>query len=498
MIKPMRELADTLADFYEDPYGFVMWAFPWGEPGTTLENESGPRLWQERFLKRWGMLIKERGFIGLEPVDPIQMARASGHGIGKSALSAWIILFLMSTRPHSKGVVTSNTSDQLKTKTWGELAKWRTLCVTGQLFEYNNSKGNMNLYHVKHKDTWRVDALTCREENSEAFAGLHAANSTPWYLFDEASNVPDKIWEVAHGGLTDGEPMWFVFGNPTRNNGKFRECFGRNRHMWDTEQIDSRDVKGTNKELFAKWAEAYGEDTDFFRVRVKGMFPRSAVRQLISELLIEGAMGRHIHKSDYVFAPRVLGVDCARYGDDKCTVYLRQGLASKKLGEYRNIDTMHLAGLVAGFEDRFKTLATFVDEGGLGAGVVDRLRQLGRNPIGVNFAAASNRKECANKRAQIWCDMRDWLSSGGAISDDRDLRDDLVNQEYFYDAKNRIQLVKKEDMKKLGLASPDDGDGLALTFAEPVHQPDEFDRFAAEHGIDTSKTFAKMHYNVLG
>lgn len=493
-----EELAATLAEFYDDPVGFVQWAFPWGEEGTALESgpdgeAPGPRKWQLDFLREWGEEIKARDFTGVAPVNPIQIARASGHGIGKSALSAWIILFLINTRAHCKGVVTANTNDQLRTKTWGELAKWHNLSVTKKLFTYRNVKGGMCIFNNQHPDTWRVDALTCREENSEAFAGLHAANSTPFYLFDEASNIPEKIWEVAHGGLTDGEPMWFVFGNPTRNSGSFRQCFGRNRHLWRTDQIDSRAVAGTNKELFERWAEAYGEDSDFFRVRVKGAFPRAAVRQLIPENLVDAAQGKHLEKSQYFFAPRVLGVDVARYGDDKCTVYLRQGLASTKLSDHRGIDTMHLAGLVAQYEDRFATVATFVDETGLGAGVIDRLRQLGRDPIPVNFAAASNRPECKNKRAQIWCDLRDWLKAGGAIPDDQELRDDLVNQEFFFDAKNKIQLVKKEDMKKLGLASPDDGDGVALTFAEEVYQPTEKEEF-----VGTKNEFAKTEYNVFG
>jgi len=497
-VNPLQELAETLAGFYDDPLGFVLWAFPWGEPGTPLERTAeqeapGPRKWQAEFLTQLGHLISERDFDGSNPVDPVQMARASGHGIGKSALSAWIILFLISTRPHCKGVVTANTNDQLRTKTWGELAKWHSMSVMRHFFTYRNVKGGMCIFNNQHPDTWRVDALTCREENSEAFAGLHAASSTPFYLFDEASNIPEKIWEVAHGGLTDGEPMWFVFGNPTRNSGSFRQCFGRNKHLWDRDQIDSRTVAGTNKELFAKWAEAYGEDSDFFRVRVKGTFPRAAVRQLIPEDLVDAALGKHLEKSMYHFAARVIGVDCARYGDDKSTVYLRQGLAATKLSEHRGIDTMHLAGLVAQYEDRFATLATFVDEGGLGAGVIDRLRQLGRAPIGVNFSAKSNRPECKNKRAQIWCDMRDWLQSGGAIPDDPELRDDLINQEFFFDAANKIQLVRKEDMKKLGLASPDDGDGLGLTFADEVYQPTKKEAFT---GVKTD--FAKTKYNVLG
>ncbi len=220
------QLADEIAQFYDDPLGFVYFSFQWKEPNTPLHGFDGPDDWQIDILKTIGEAVKDRKFNGVDPVDPIQIAVSSGHGIGKSALSAWIILWIMSTRANSKGVVTANTGDQLKTKTMSEVSKWRSRCITGHWFEMNA----MSIVHRAYPDTWRVDAQTCREQNSESFAGLHCADSTPWYLFDEASAVPEKIWEVARGGLTDGEPMHFVFGNPTRNTGSFKECFRRNSH----------------------------------------------------------------------------------------------------------------------------------------------------------------------------------------------------------------------------------------------------------------------------
>jgi hypothetical protein len=145
-------------------------------------------------------------------------------------------------------VVTANTAEQLSSKTWAGVAAWHSRCITGHWFDLTTGKGAMRLKHRDHPESWRVDAQTSRkEENSESFAGLHAASSTPWYLFDEASAIPAKIWEVAEGGKTDGEPMHFVFGNPTRNTGAFAECFGKMRHRWVTRQIDSRQVQITNK-----------------------------------------------------------------------------------------------------------------------------------------------------------------------------------------------------------------------------------------------------------
>lgn len=465
-----QKIADAVSDYYADPLGFVLFAFDWDSP--ELEAFGGPDQWQREFLSEIGGQVLNNAFDGSQAVSAIQMATSSGHGIGKSAITAWIILWIMSTRPHAKGVVTANTSDQLKTKTWGELGKWQKRCITGHWYEYNNSKGNMNLYHKHHKETWRVDAQTCREENSESFAGLHAANSTPFYIYDEASAVPDAIWEVSEGGLTDGEPMWFVFGNPTRNTGRFRECFGRYRHRWTTRQIDSRKVNITNKTKIQEWVDDYGEDSDFVRVRVRGVFPRASSTQFIPGDIVDEAASRDLGDDDG--ASIVVGVDVARFGDDQSTIYTRIGRDAKNVKpmKFREMDTMQLAQRVAEHAERLNADVIFIDGGGVGGGVVDRLKQMRFNVVEVNFGGrADDPKKYNNKAAEMWDRMRSWLETG-AIPDDPELRDDLTGREYGFDKDGRIQLERKEDMKKRGLASPDDGDGLALTFAQNVARRD--------------------------
>ena len=468
---PDHRLAGEIAGFYDDPLGFVLYAFPWGEDHTLLHGAEGPRKWQWEFLERWGEDIRDRGFDGTTPVAPIQFSFASGHGIGKSALSAWITLFIMSTRPHSKGVVTATTSPQLKTKTWAELGKWKKLCVTGHWFNYNASHGNMNMTHSEASDTWRVDAQTCREENSESFAGLHAAGSTPWYLFDEASGVPDKIFEVSEGGLTDGEPMRFFFGNPTKNTGYFRKTFGSLRHRFNIMQIDSRDVQGTNKDLIQTWARDYGEDSDFFRIRVKGQFPRASSLQLIGTDMAEQAASRDDFKDER--AVIVVGVDVARFGDDASVIYIRQGRdgRSHNYKMYRELDSIQLAGHVAEVIDRLKPKKVFVDgTGGYGSGVVDQLinNGYGRVVEDIQFGSRAIAADIYfNKRAEMYGEMKKWLEHG-IIANDQTLIDDLTGVQYGFAKENKIQLEKKEDMKKRGLASPDVADALALTFAFPV------------------------------
>ena len=206
-LTPDQLLAEEVHAYYDDPLGFVRWAYPWGEAGTVLENETGPDVWQEDLLRQVGEDVKARGFDGSAPVNPIRHGAVSGHGSGKSALAAWLRDWIMSTRPNSKGTITASTSPQLETKTWPEMAKWTKLCVTGHWFDVTMGRGSMKMVHKDNAEGWRCTAQTSREENSESFAGQHASDSTSWYLFDEASAIPAKIWEVAEGGLTDGEQI---------------------------------------------------------------------------------------------------------------------------------------------------------------------------------------------------------------------------------------------------------------------------------------------------
>lgn len=151
-----------------------------------------------------------------------------------------------------------------------------------------------------HYDCWRLDALTWSEHNTEAFAGLHNVNKRLIVLFDESSSISDKVWETTEGALTDAntEIIWIAFGNYTRNTGRFHDCFTRDRHRWINKQIDSRDVEGTNKEQLNQWVTDHGEDSDFVRVRVRGIAPKYGISQLISTESLDRCM---IHKTTFEF-----------------------------------------------------------------------------------------------------------------------------------------------------------------------------------------------------
>lgn len=467
-------LAEEIGAYYADPLGFVLFNYPWRVPGTPLEKWDGPDKWQADLLDRWGKEIAKRGFDGVLPVAPVQLGISSGHGIGKSAFTAWAIDFIQSTRPFSKGVITANTREQLRTKTWAELAKWHKMGLTGRWFEITTGPV-LQRYHKLHKETWRCDAQTCEERNSEAFAGLHAAGSTPFYIFDEASAVPNGIWEVAEGGLTDGEPFWLVFGNPTRGSGRFYDCFHRQRHRWITQQIDSRTARMTNKKKIQEWIDDWGEDSDFVRVRVRGVFPKASSAQLISFDWIE--RGRRETPRCLLTDPLILGVDVARFGDDESVLKLRKGRDARTHPQiiHRGLDTMQLAARIAELDERLRRrkepiARIFIDGGGVGGGVVDRCRQLGLPVDEINLGeTADDPSEYADKGAECWARMRDWLRDDSpSIEDDPVLHEQLTTREYGYDKKNRLRLESKRDLKARGEESPDRAEALALTFARHV------------------------------
>ena len=483
-------LAEDMGRFYDDPLGFVMYAYEWGE--GVLEGFDGPDEWQREFLDKWGDEIKKNDFNGHTPVPPVRRAVASGHGIGKSALTAWCVNFIMSTRPLSRGTVTANTSAQLESKTWAEIAKWTKRSITGHWFNVSTGRGSMKMHHIDHKEEWYCHAQTCREENSESFAGQHAVTATSFYIFDEASAVPDKIWEVAEGGLTDGEPMFFVFGNPTRNTGKFRECFKKQRHRWDNKQIDSRSVKITNKRQIQEWIDDWGEDSDFVRVRVKGDFPRAGTKQFIPGDIVEAASGKEVHSSVYQDRVKILGVDIAREGDDQTVFIKRQGTVAYDLEKFRELTAQSVAGRIAETIKSWQPDRVFIDKGNTGSAIYDLLVEWGYRDVvtAVNFGSKADKNEdYANKRVEMWGKCRDWLENGACIPPDSELYDDLVGPEYDFTSREQLILEPKKAMKARGLASPDCGDALALTFAYPVYKESKY--------VNRGSSYANTDYEMF-
>src|SRR6516225_2817734 len=339
-------LIDQIAAYALDPLGFVLFAFPWCEAGTELAGARGPREWQCQLLAELGRRLRDGHEIGT--LLPILMARASGHGVGKSTVAAWIILWGLSTLSNTRAVVTANTDGQLRSKTWPEVTKWLRLMINREWFKATATA--VFAAEPERERLWRADATPWSDENTEAFAGLHNQGRRVILIFDEASAIADKIWEVSEGALTDEatEIIWLAFGNPTRNSGGFRECFGRFRHRWDHGHVDSRDVKGTNKAQLEQWVHDYGEDSDFVRVRVKGVFPHAGSMQFISSDLVEAAARSDRDVPLVRDEPLIMGVDVARFGDDASVIRFRRGRDARTIPaiKLRGADTMQLAARI--------------------------------------------------------------------------------------------------------------------------------------------------------
>lgn len=464
------QLIDALGSFTHDPLGFVYFAFPWGKKGTSLEKFDGPDEWQIKILKKIGDELKK----GKSLSKAIKIAIASGHGIGKSTLVSFLILFAMATHENTRGVVTANTEKQLSSKTWAELSKWYNLFIGKELFIYTATA--LFSADKQYEKTWRIDAIPWSESNPDAFAGLHNQGNRILIIFDEASSIADIIWEVAEGALTDKETeiIWCAFGNPTKNSGRFRECFRKYRNYWHTEQIDSRTVKVSNKVLLNEWVELYGEDSDFVKIRVRGVFPSASDLQFISTEIADKAQKQSYKPGAFDHLPVIIGVDPAWTGSDSLEIVMRQGYYMKSLASIpKNDDDWRMAQLIAQFEDEYKADAVFIDMG-YGTGIYSIGKQLGRKWRLIEFGGKSNDPVYLNMRAYMWGQMKEWLREGGSIPpNDQALYDDIVGPEAIIDKNGHIQLESKKDMKERGLPSPNKGDALALTFAARVVKKSE-------------------------
>lgn len=487
-----RELAEFIAGFYADPYGFVMAVFPWGEPQlpdgsfNPLHDKDGPEDWQREELIALGEHIKKNQVLvdlGLD-MEVYRLAIASGHGIGKSAFVSWIILFLMSTRVDTRMAVTASTQFQLEDKTWPELSKWHNLMLNRHWFLWSATALSFAAYPEAKRKNYRATAATVSETNTEAFAGLHNEGKTVAIVFDEASGVYPKIWEVADGALTDGEAFFFAFGNPTKPDGEFADCFDKHAHMYRNRHVDSREVSFTNKNALNDIIRKYGEDSDEAKVRVKGQFPSQSFNGFIQSDAVDEAMQREEYGDPG--AALIMAIDVARFGNDKSVIKFRQGRDARSIPalKFGKLSTVQLAEVAAREINAKRPDAVVIESTGPGAGVIDILRDKGYRIHEVHpGSAAVAHEHFVNKRAEYWAAMRDWIYDQGVLEADPELRSQLISIMYTLDRhEQRIKLEAKEDMKKRGLPSPDEADTLALTFAVSVARRDRNNLRSATRG----------------
>jgi hypothetical protein len=450
-----------------------LFAFPWGQENTPLANFKGPRKWQREVLRDIATHIKRQK--GLVDFETLRQAVASGRGIGKSALVSWLTIWMLSTRIGSTTIISANSESQLRAVTWAEITKWLAMSINSHWFEVSATKLTPAawLTQLVEKDLrkgtryWSVEGRLWSAENPDAYAGVHNFDGV-LVIFDEASGIDDSIWAVTAGFFTENTPnrLWLAFSNPRRNTGYFYECFHAKRDFWENKIVDARTVEGTDKAVYQNIIDEYGPDSSQAHVEVYGQFPSEGDDQFIPANVVDEAMTRDKYKDQT--APTIIGVDPARFGADATVIVVRQGRDLVRIDRHRGDDTMTVVGHIIEAIEEWKPDMVVIDEGGLGAGIVDRLKEQRYKIKGVNFGNKSvNPIMYGNKRAEMWGKMKEWLRSA-SIPKDRFLKTDLISPMMKPDSRGTIFLESKKDMKSRGLASPDAADALAVTFAFPV------------------------------
>lgn len=442
--------------------------------------------WQDEVL-----LAAAAGVSGIgneiNPEAKRRIALKASKGPGKSTVLAWLVWWFLLTRPHPKVVATSISGANLKDGLWTELSKWQS---NSPLLKATFTWTAERIFANDHPETWWASARTWSsgantEQQANTLAGIHADHVM--FAVDEVGAVPDAVLAAAKAGLANADAskgrtaLLAIAGNPTHLEGPLYRACERERALWWIKEIsgDPDDPKRAQR-VSIEWAREqileYGRDHPYVRVNVLGKFPRAGSNKLIGLNDAADASHRELPPAHYRDEVKILGVDVARFGDDRTVFFLRQGKAAFKPRTFRNLDTMEVVGQLTMVVDRHEPDAVFIDQTGLGAGVVDRMRQLNYRVIGVDGAASPSEATFLNLRAEMWSKTGKWLRRGGCIPDDAELISELVAPSYRFNLDNKLTLESKQDLKKRGLPSPDKADALTLTFAASVAKQDPLDR----------------------
>lgn len=439
----------------DDPYLFCLGVLgikppEWVRPeldDTSVQME----VWQAQVLK--SLRDGER-----------RISIRSGHGVGKTTLLSWIVLWALSTHDDCKIPFGANSQDQLRDVCFPEIAKW-VKRLPEELREKIEVQGE-RIVMVDDPEASFCVRRTCTKENSEALAGFHAGFLV--FLLDEASGIPEVVFEVAKGALSTEGAIFLMAGNPTRNSGYFHASHHRNRANWKTFVVNSEDVpraRGHIKEI----ADEYGKESNQYRVRVLGEFPLADDDTLISLESVRAAVGRDVE------AMRVLpvwGVDPARFGRDRTALCKRRGNhLMEPVKTWNQRDTMTISGIIAKeyndtpIDERPHEIC--IDVIGVGAGVVDRLTELGYPVTGVNVSESASASDQYNKlRDELWFKAKQWFEGKDVlIPNDEDLISELVTVMFGFTSSGKLKVEGKDEMHKRGLRSPDLADSFCLTFA---------------------------------
>lgn len=454
-----------------------MLLWEWGE--GELEGIEAPDTWQLQDLRELGEEMRSRKWDGVNSVPKILRSVGSGRGIGKSADVAMTVVIIMAAFPDAKISIMANSGAQLDDKTWPEIRKWLRRSIVSHWFEINSSI----MYRIGARDSWFAVPITWNLENPQASAGQQNLGSVNMIIFDEASEIPDKIIEVALSGLTTGLPIALMRGNATMATGTFADslsgkfAFG----MWTATTIDSRTCRFPNKAELEEAIEAYGIDSDYVRVWILGKPPKSSIDQYFPNELIERAVAAR--PKGLVTDALIASCDLAWGGSDPNRIGFTHGLDAWSLegievpGEQTRdpeimirvlSDVLTRQWKPAGCPFGMKVTHIFLDAAGSASVIARRLAELGfRNVTLVNFNGhAVDMKMDRNVRSQIIRGVKEYMEAGAGIGNNKNLEADLRNIQKVKTIP--LQFEDKDLIRKRLKRSTDSLDALALTRYMPV------------------------------
>lgn len=389
----------------------------------------------------------------------------SGHGVGKSTTASWAMLWFLLTRYPVKVVVTAPTSAQLYDALFAELKRW-----VKELPQPIQDLLDVKQERIELKASATeafISARTSRAEQPEALQGVHSDNVM--LVADEASGVPEAVFEAAAGSMSGHNALTILLGNPVRSSGFFFDTHNRLKDEWWTKRVSCIDSARVSKEYVDDMKSRYGEESNAYRIRVLGEFPKSDDDTIIPMDLLESA--KHRDTRAYEDAPIIWGLDVARFGSDSSVLCKRQSNVVHTLERWRNLDLMQLTGaVVAQYEacdHKNRPAEILVDSIGLGAGVVDRLRELKLPARGINVSESpAMGGTYLNLRAELWHKAKAWLEKRDCkIPNNEDLIGELATVRYTFTSNGKIKIESKDDIRRRGLKSPDMADAFVLTFA---------------------------------
>lgn len=436
-------------------------------PGLMVRELFGavPDAWQDEVLAKFPQRQRQ--------------AMSAAKGPGKSALLAWLGWNFLLTRTYPKIAATSITADTLADTLWAEMAKWQAKSPLLQaLFQWEKKR----IFYKSAPENWFMTARSWSrtanaEQQGNTLAGLHADNIM--FLIDEVGGVPDAVMAAAEAALASCKDGHLVIaGNPTHLSGPLYRASTSERHLWDMTNITGDpDDPMRSPRISVQWAreqiQKYGKDNPWVLVNVFGKFPPGSINALIGPEEVAEAMRRVIPDDAYESAARVLGVDVARFGGDSSVIFPRQGLRAFPPLQYRGIDSLQGAGLVARKWLDWEADACFVDDtGGFGSGWIDNLVGLGHKPIGIHFASRASDPRYHNKRAEMAFDTVEWIKGGASLPNIPELAAALTSTTYSFSKQSGALIIEDKDLVKSKIGySPDHFDALVLTHAEPVISP---------------------------